>query len=169
MNRFAKLFFVAVVVMFAATSMFATNTATANIAVSANINSNCQISASPLAFGAYDELGVNASSDLKQTTTVTVTCVDETGVTVSLDQGLYPKSGSTASTPLRQMQGGTDNLAYFLYQDSDYSIVWGADTSAQTVTADGQPYNYTVYGAVTAGQQGHATTYSDTVVATISY
>ena len=172
MNRFAKASLVTLVVMLAATAMFAVSNPTASIAVTANINPSCLISANPLAFGSYDELGVNKTADLKQTTTITVLCVDEQNATVSLDQGLFPAAGSTPDAPQRQMQcpDQDSQLAYFLYQDSNYSQVWGANSSANTsIIADGQPHNYTVYGSIPHGQMGEAETYSDTVVATVLY
>jgi len=103
MNRFAKVSFIIMVATLAATTAFAANQATANIAVSANINPNCVITANPLAFGNYDQLGINSATDLQQTTTISVQCVDEETAAVSLDQGLYPTIGSTVTDPQRQM------------------------------------------------------------------
>ncbi len=172
MNRFAKAFLITLAVMLAATTMFAVQPK-ANISVTANISPNCLISANTLAFGNYDELGVNSTTDLAQTTTITVQCVDEMTASVSLDQGLYPKSGSSHDTPQRQMQC-TDLdgsfLAYFLYQDANHQQVWGdGQNNTETVTADNLPHNYTVYGVVPHGQMGEAESYADTVVATVLY
>ena len=171
MNRFAKVSFIIMVATLAATTAFAANQATANIAVSANINPNCVITANPLAFGNYDQLGINSATDLQQTTTISVQCVDEETAAVSLDQGLYPTIGSTVTDPQRQMQcpDMDSPLAYFLYQDSEHSKAWGANTNAQIVIADGQLHNYTVYGSIPHGQMGEAEIYSDTVVATVLY
>ena len=172
MNRFVKAFLVILAVMLAATTMFAVQPK-ANISVTANISPNCLISANTLAFGNYDELGLNSTTDLAQTTTISVQCVDEMTASVSLDQGLYPKSGSTHDVPQRQMQCTDQDgsfLAYFLYQDANHQVVWGdGANNTEPVTSDGVAHNYTVYGVVPHGQMGEAESYSDTVVATVLY
>ncbi len=169
MKRFGKLSLALLLMTFAAT-MFATQPS-ATIAVTANINSSCVITANPLAFGNYDPLVGNKTADLDAQTNITVQCVDEMNATVSLDQGLYPASGSTPAIPLRQLQceDQDDPLAYFLYADASHTTVWGSDTSTQPLLADGTPHDYTIYGVIPHGQMGEAEAYSDTVTATVIY
>ena len=100
MNRFSRLCVITMVVLLAATGSLAVSSRTSSMAVSATISSSCVITAHPLAFGTYDPLGVNATTDATQTTTVTVQCVEELPATITLDQGLYPATGSTATVPL---------------------------------------------------------------------
>ena len=171
MNRFGKLFVITLAVMLAATSAMA-GSKTSSMAVSATIASSCVITAHPLAFGTYDPLGANASSDATQTTTVTVQCVEELPATLTLDQGLYPATGSTATVPLRRMQCfdlDQNYLNYFLYRDAAHTLVWGANTNAVTITGDGNPHDYTAYAVLPAGQIQESGGFADTVVATVSY
>ncbi|MGA9564806.1 MAG: spore coat U domain-containing protein [Candidatus Korobacteraceae bacterium] len=171
MNRFAKVFLITMAVMLVATTAFATNK-TANIAVTANINPACTISASAMAFGTYDPLGVNKTVELDHTSIVTVQCVDELPAVITLDEGLYKASGSTPTTPQRQMQCldmDGEFLSYFLYQDASHSQVWGANANALSITADGASHDYTVYGVIPPGQVQEDGGWADTVVATVSY
>ena len=171
MNRFGKVCFITLVVIVAATTAFA-GTKTANIAVTANINPACTIAATPMAFGTYDPLGVNSTTELDHTSVVTVQCVDELPAVITLDEGLYKATGSTPATPLRQMQCldyDQEYLAYFLYQDASHTQAWGANASAVSITADGSSHDYTVYGVIPPGQVQEDGGFADTVVATVSY
>jgi spore coat protein U-like protein len=162
---------VASALFMAASSPTRATTATSNLSVTATVTANCTIGTSPVAFGSYDPVVANATSPLNGTGTITVTCTTGSAATITLGQGSDAASGSTDAAPLRQMKdSGTDVLAYTLYQDSGRTTVWGntAGTGvAETGTGAGQ--NVTVYGAVTAGQNVPAGSYSDTVVATVTF
>ncbi len=151
-------------------SAFAT-TATDNMTVTASVTANCTISAGALSFGAYDPITANHSSPLNGTATLAVTCTSGALPTITLGQGSNAHSGSTDAAPLRQMiDGGTDVLGYFLYQDSGHSTVWGNTLATSAgYTGTGSSTNVTVYGQVTAAQNVPAASYSDTVVATITF
>jgi spore coat protein U-like protein len=142
-------------------------TATANLAVSASVAQNCTISApNTLAFGSYDPVVANETTDLDADTTITVRCTrGSTGVWVGL--GL----GSNASGSTRRMASGADRLAYEIYSDASRSTVWG-NTSGSGVSytpSSSAPATLDVYGRVAAGQDAAVGTYSDTVVATINF
>src|SRR6187401_3497739 len=62
--------------------------ATSSFTVSATVSANCTISAGALAFGSYDPVSANASTDLDQTSTVTVACTKGSTGVVSLDNGV---------------------------------------------------------------------------------
>ncbi|HZZ92377.1 MAG TPA: spore coat U domain-containing protein [Usitatibacter sp.] len=143
-------------------------TATANLTVSATISPNCTITTSSVAFGAYDPIAANSSTALDNTGTVSTTCTSGSSPTITLDQGANPASGSTASTPLRQMKSGSNVLGYQLYSDSTRSTVW-ADTGVATPAADGTLQANTVYGRIAGGQNQPVGSYSDTVVATVTF
>lgn len=155
----------------AASSATHAGTATSNLSVTATVSANCTITTAPVAFGAYDPIVTNATNALNGTGTVTVTCTNGSAVAVTLDQGTNPAGGSTAAVPLRQMKdSGTDHLAYALYQDSNRTTVWGNTVGTSVSdTGNGTAQNLTVYGAVTAGQNVPAGSYSDTVVATVTF
>lgn len=145
-------------------------TATDNLSVTATVVNNCTISTAAVAFGNYDPIVANAATALDNTGTVTVTCTNGASTTVTLGQGANADVGSTDAIPLRRMTDTTNFLAYFLYSDAARTVVWG-NTALTGVahTGTGAATALTVYGRVTAGQNVPAGSYSDTVVATITF
>ena len=124
-------------------------TATATFQVTANVATQCTVSAADLGFGTVDPLGGNVD----QTTTVTVRCTKNTAYTVGLN------AGTTAGATLaeRLMANGGDTMAYNLYPDAGRTTVWGTSAAAPTWGAGtgagmGAPQVLTVYGRVPSGQ-----------------
>ncbi len=145
-------------------------TATANLSVTATINANCTISTGTVGFGTYDPIVTNATSALNGTGSVTTTCTSATPATITLGQGSNPNTGSTDTAPLRRMKNGTAYLGYSLYSDSARTAVWGNTTATGVAsTGTGSAVAVTVYGQVAAGQNQPAGSYSDTVVATVTF
>jgi spore coat protein U-like protein len=142
-------------------------TATANLGVTATVTNNCTISTAALAFGSYDPVVANASTNLDGTGTVSVACTKGTSATVGLGLGLNA-SGST-----RRMTDGSGNyLTYELYQDSGHATVWGnagAGLLSPAAAPSKATRNFTVYGQVASNQDVTAGAYSDTVVATVNF
>lgn len=144
-------------------------TKTASFTVSASVGKNCVISAGDLALGEF--IGDNnlfAESD------ITVRCTAGTAFTIALDDGV---TGTYAG---RRMVGpGGDFLIYNLYTADTYAAVWGDDTGTTDVVGGtgagmglANELTRTVYGRLLAvDNQGpvEAGSYSDTIVATISY
>lgn len=148
------------------------DTATSNMTVSASINNSCTISAGSLTFGAYDPVVANASSgaDLDATATLSVACTSGASTTITLGQGSNPGGGSTDAAPERQMASGSDRLAYSLWQDPGFGTVWGnTQLTGKSYTGTGASENVTVHGKIAKGQNMPAGSYSDTVVATITF
>jgi spore coat protein U-like protein len=145
-------------------------TDTTNLPVTAEINANCTISTGPLEFGNYDPIVDNKSSPLNGTGFVTTTCAIGSAVTITLGQGANPAGGSTDTVPLRQMASGANRLAYFLYSEPTRITVWGNTAlTGKADTGTGAPSQFTIYGAVTGGQNKPVGSYTDTVVATVTY
>jgi spore coat protein U-like protein len=144
---------------------------TANLSVQSNITANCTISTSILQFGAYDPIFANASSPLGGTGGITTTCTTGSAPVITLGQGLHSATGSTGAVPLRQMQNGSSNMSYGLFQDTNHTIVWGdtTGTAPGSVAGTGVAQNFTVYGQIPAGQNLPSGTYNDTVVATVTF
>jgi spore coat protein U-like protein len=172
MNRKRLVLIAAVVAVVAGTAFFLAprldaGTATANLAISATVPTNCTITGGTVAFGAYDPLVTNATTELDGTGTFTMSCTKGTAATVSL--GL----GSNASGSTRNMKitpTGTDLLTYELYTSSARTTVWNAtNTMAYTSTSKATVNTMTVYGKVLPGQDVSAGSYADTVVATITF
>jgi spore coat protein U-like protein len=156
-----------------ATSAILAGTEQADLPVSASVAANCTISTSAVAFGAYDPTVANASTPLDQDGSVTVTCTSGASTTITLGEGDNADTGSTPAAPVRRMSDGAGTphyLAYSLYQDSGRTTVWG-DTAGTGVphTGDGTATTVNVYGRVGAGQNVPTGSYSDTVVATVTF
>ena len=145
---------------------FAT-TATNPLAVSATVSNNCTITTGTLAFGTYDALTANASANLDQTGTFSITCTKGTAYTVSLSLGAH----ATGTT--RRMVNGSDAtafLTYEIYNDSFGGTVWnGSNTVTGTAASKNTAITLTAYGRVPAGQDAAQGSYSDTVVETVTF
>ena len=135
--------------------------------MSATVTNNCTISTAALAFGSYDPVVANASTNLDGTGTVVVACTK--GSTATIGLGL----GANASGSTRRMRDGASNyLTYELYQDSGRTTVWGnagAGLSAPVAAPSKAARNFTVYGRVTSNQDVPAGSFNDTVVATVNF
>lgn len=151
---------------------------TSNLAVSANIAANCQISTTPLAFGAYDPVVTNATTALNGNGSVIIGCTKGSAPTITL--GL----GANATGAQRNMLNGsnTDVMAYNLFQPPNNtpgtactfpgSQAWGTTGAAIfTPTVPGSKANrtYSICGTVPAGQDISVGSYTDTVVATVNF
>jgi len=147
-------------------------TATANLSVTATVSGACSVTTSPVAFGAYNPL---SGSLLDATGAVTVTCTSGTTYSIALDAGANASTTSDANTR-RMLANTSDFLPYALYLDSGHTTIWGdglngtsVNPTSSTFTGDGTAQGRTVYGRIAAGQNVAPGTYSDTVVATITY
>jgi len=142
-------------------------TGTSNLSVSASVSANCTITTAPVAFGAYDPIGANATANLDATGTVTVACTKGTSATIGLGLGQNP-----AASVRKMTDGATGLLTYELYKDTTRAAVWGnagtdlLDTGAAPSKA---ARNFTIYGRVPAAQDVAAGTFTDSVVATVNF
>jgi spore coat protein U-like protein len=146
-------------------------TVTTNMAVSSSVTATCVIAAAPLSFGAYNTV---TTANVDATAVLTFTCTNgTTGIQITLGQGLDPAAGSSDTIPLRQMQSGaTNRLAYFLYQETGRTTVWGNTlaTAPAAVVGTGAAQTATVFGRIPSGQTTVlAGAYTDTVVATLNF
>jgi len=136
------------------------------------VGCSCSISATPVAFGNYNPL---SSSAVTTTGTISVTCSAlvaslNVSYTVTLSQG---NSGSY--TP-RTMTHGIYSLQYNLYLDSLYSSIWGNGSGGTSFLTDSyilnlfsETRNYTVYGRVPGSQNVGTGSYTDSIVATVTF
>jgi len=129
-----------------------------NVAVTANVASNCVMTAGSVAFGAYDPLVTNAAADLDQTGSVSVACVKGTVANVGLGNGTNYSSG-------RRMGNGTDFLVYDLYTTAGRTTVWDTTNRVSYTAASKASTSLTIYGRVPSNQDVSAGSYTDTVVA----
>jgi spore coat protein U-like protein len=141
-------------------------TDTDDLLVTATVAESCSITGDTLDFGTYakqdaDPLDVNA--------TITVDCNSGADATISLSGGAN-EAGSSVTAPIRQMDEaglGAAKLQYQLYSNGGRSIIWGGDTAS--VGYDALEQEMTVFGRIPAGQNVPTGSYSDTVVATITF
>lgn len=147
------------------TSAAAQGTNTGTIAVSANVVTSCQITATALDFQNYFGARKTAES------TLTVDCnTASVGYSVTLDDGGY-WSGTTRQ--MAPVVPGPSRLAYELYTDNTYGTEWrgvtavAGTTSAVSPSTDG---SLQVWGVIPANQLLTATGgYGDTVRMTVTF
>lgn len=129
----------------------------------------CTISASGVAFGAYDPLAAGADNG---TGPISLACpTNANSVIIALS------TGTSGTYTARTMRSGGNILNYQLYRDSARTQVWGngtAGTFTQTLTGGttgGGTRNYstTVYGRITALQNVPAGAYLDTITVTVTF
>jgi len=140
-------------------------TVSASLPVSVTVPGACQVTATPLNFGAYDP---TAASDVDSTASIQVLCTVGTSYTVALGAG----AGTGATISTRRMMKGTDALGYALYQDASRTINWGETPGTDTppaTTAGATAASHTVYGRIAGGQNVPGGAYTDTVTVTVNY
>jgi spore coat protein U-like protein len=125
----------------------------------------CSLSATGVAFGAYD---VFAPAPTDSTGTVVLDCdPNEKDITITLSPG----TGTYASRTLRQ---GAETLGYNLYLDAARTTVWG-DGSAGTSTVfiknprPNRPTEVTIFGRIPAAQDVSVGAYADTIIVTVEF
>jgi len=143
-------------------------TATGNLAVTANVASNCLVNSGTMAFGTYTP----GTGDLDVNGSVIVRCSNNLAYTVGLGAGLA--TGATEAT--RSMQNGGALLSYILYRDAGRSQNWGqtlaGDRVGGTGAGLGTAQTLTIYGRIPdSGTNLLATfgNFADTVLVTINY
>lgn len=133
----------------------------------------CAISTDPLNFGTYNPLG---GTDISATGSLDVECgALLAGVafsyTVTLD------SGSSGTTLDRSMTSGSNTLGYNLYTNASHTTVWGDGTGGTGTISNAYTLtllfprtdSFSVYGRIPSGQNAHAGSYTDTIIATVIF
>ena len=130
--------------------------------VTTTIAPSCTFATTGMAFGTY------AGLVLDTTSTVTITCTDTTPYNIGLNQGTAP---SATISSRKMTQGGVNLLAYTLTSDAARAVNWGQTVGTDTVpgTGSGASQTLTVYGRIAPGQSVLPGSYSDTIIATITY
>jgi spore coat protein U-like protein len=152
----------------AMSSIAAAGTATDNLTVTATVADSCTITGGTLAFGTYDTVSgaaIDASGE------ISVACTKDATAAITLDQGSNASGTSTDADPDRRMLSGTEVLSYTLFTDSGRTTEWGntAGTSKSYTAATSDSVAQTVFGRITADQDVPAGSYTDTVVATVTF
>jgi spore coat protein U-like protein len=129
-------------------------TASANFQVQATVIPQCAISATALNFGNYDP---NAAAPTAGTSTITLTCTRNTGYSVAL----------SAASGFAMSNGAGSSLNYSLFQ-ANGTTPW-TTTPVAGVAPSRAPIPLTVNGSIAAGQDVPTGSYTDTVVATVTF
>ncbi|HVR42216.1 MAG TPA: spore coat U domain-containing protein [Thermoanaerobaculia bacterium] len=139
---------------------------TTTLPVSANVLSECLVSASDLDFGSYDPIGANAAAPLLADATLSVFCTR--GTTASIGMNL----GTSAVAGQRFMTGPGSQLAYGLFQDAARSQPWSL-TSSMTASSSSKDVpvgnGLLIHGSIPGAQDAVAGNYVDTVQAVVNY
>jgi spore coat protein U-like protein len=148
-------------------------TGTTSFNVTATVVNDCIIGSTNIAFGNYDP---TSATTVTAQGAVTAKCTKGDAVSVALNQGANPAGASTAAVPARQMANGTNLLPYHIYIAAAPSATeWGAGTvgtnepAAQTSATVNTALTFTTYGSLPAGADVPAGSYSDTVIATVTF
>jgi spore coat protein U-like protein len=157
----------AVVLGLGMSSAHAAGSDSTNMTVQITLVDACNISTTApttLNFGSAVAL---LSSNIDQTSTLTVTCSNNTGYNIGIGAGTAP--GATVTT--RSMQNGAALVNYRLYRDAGRTQNWGNSIGTDTLagTGNGAAQAITVYGRVPAQSTPAAGTYTDTVAVTVTY
>jgi spore coat protein U-like protein len=147
----------------ASTSAFANNSSTGTLTVNASVVTACSITGGTLSFGTY------TGPEIDQSFGFTVTCTSMGPYSIGLSAG----SGKSATTSTRSMTGTAHSasLNYALFLDSAHGTNWDdiGGTHMYSGTGSGSSQTVTVYGVLASGQNLVTDSYSDTIIATISY
>ena len=123
----------------------------------------CTISATPIAFGAYN---VFNTAPVDSVGSLLFNCTGAKNVSIEISQG---QSGTFQPRALRQ---GGESLYYNLFLDPSRSIVWGNGSGGtQTYVTDPgkEDVTVTIYGRIPPQQDISHGTYGDSVVVTINF
>jgi len=138
--------------------------------VSATITAGCLVvggvtSYGVLNYGTQSALSIGILSTSLGGTTVTFQCTPGVSLSMSLDGGQNAASG----TRYLKRSGGTQVLAYQLYQDAGYSQSLGIGQSAVVSYSDPTAIKLPVYGRTQLTGTLPAGTYTDVVQVTVTW
>lgn len=142
-------------------SGFAGATDTSNFTVTAIYTPTCTLSTAPLNFGSFSSLATARDSD----TALSVRCSNASAYSVALNGGLTNASDPTQ----RKMRLGADTLTYGLYRDPSRAAPWDATVNVFSSSGTGNTESLPVYGRIPIQPLPPAGTYTDTIVATVTY
>lgn len=133
----------------------------------------CSVTATDVAFGAYDGL---AQLQVDSTGDVEVSCgTDTIGDVMSYEIEL---SGSNKGTKPREMkESGNNILEYNLYTDPSRTLIWGDGKGSTVMVTDSYTFtvlccvtrNYTIYGRLFSGQNVEPGSFSDSITVKVDF
>ena len=139
--------------------------------VTTSVAMACTVGAAALTFAPYDP---TSSSDQESSAEITSNCTYGGSAKITINEGGAKAGDSSAAIPKRQMantlNGNSSRLGYFLYQDSNRSVVLGntVDTGKGFTAVQGDTIT-TVFAAIPKGQAATYGSYLDNVLVTLTY
>ncbi|WP_161989015.1 Csu type fimbrial protein [Sphingomonas glacialis] len=138
------------------------STETTTFTITAIVQAACTVESQSLSFGGYAGLETDGVA------VVTVTCTNTTTYNLGLSVG----DGNGATITTRRMTGPSSaTLDYQLFQDSGRTTNWGDTVGADTMagTGTGSAQSLSISGRIPSAQWVRPGSYSDVVIATVSY
>lgn len=131
---------------------------------------SCGVATAPANFGVYNPLSAAAATT---TGTVEIACTCTLVDCVAFAYRVEMTAGQSGNVASREMRGPSGRLLYNLYQDSNYTSVWGSASSSYSViyllALFGSSQKTTVFARMPAGQKVRSGAYSDNIMVTITY
>jgi spore coat protein U-like protein len=138
----------------------------ANMNVSVSVTQACSIqNVTDSTWSAID--GNFTASANSSSGSVTVLCTESTPYSIGLNNG-----SNYNGTNRTMIDGNNHSIAYDLYQDNAYSVIWGDIGSGNQLNGAGSGVNQsaTVYAQIPSGQSPVPSgSYSDVVVVTLNF
>lgn len=134
---------------------------------------NCSVSATVLAFGAYNPF---SATPLDSAGDITVSCSLGGLLSLLVSYEVKLATGGSGGYSPRRMSNGANTLNYNLYTNSGRSTVWGNGSGSTATISDGYLLglgttvrHYAVYGRVPALQNTRSGGYLDSITVTVEY
>lgn len=128
--------------------------------VSVTNTSACQITTTPMDFGAINAIAGNIDA----TNTISVTCSPGVKYTVGLSNGT---AGTGPVARKLSAPSTSDTITYGIYTNANRTAPWGAN--AASGNGNGRADTFTAYGRIPAQATPAPAAYADTVVVTVTY
>lgn len=160
-----------IVGVFVFPSVVTAGSASSTFRVTATLDPTCTIQTTPVDFGHYNPLTVNATQPLDVNATVTIACSKGMATTIALDRGLH---GDRAEGTTRAMKhvSADEYLSYELYQDVIRATLWGTaggNIFVPPIAVDTKPRTFLIYGRIFPSQNSAIGEYGDTIVAIVNF
>jgi spore coat protein U-like protein len=171
MKRLVRLALFAAIAAMPFTSAANAGTASSTFTVQATVSNNCTIAAPTLNFGAYDPIVAQATNPLNVTEPITVSCTKGDTYSIALNNGNNGPAPTGCSTTRAMSSGGAAPtlLCYDIYTNNTYKIVWNATNTVGGTSAGRAAVIINGFGQIPAAQDVGAGTYTDSVIATITF
>ncbi|MCT7951351.1 spore coat U domain-containing protein [Ancylothrix sp. C2] len=133
-----------------------------------NPNRSCTITPSPLNFGFYD---VFSTTPLTASSSLQIACTSPGNSTVQSVTTSLTRGNAPTFNPRQMRNNANESLNYNIFTDASRTIIWGDGTNGTTTIVRNNVLTVTlpIQGAIPAGQNVRAGTYTDIINITINF